>query len=280
MQTQPQPWGAEGSTGGCDHGLALHEGSQTLTASSQEQTVGGVALKRTKSFQVFNPQRELGFLPATSCCCSYQEDFPSAFSYTKSTKGRKPNVWWFQWIFPPNLCWEKHFRKIKPQQIKVTGELANSNCSVAWIYDFFFLFQLISPSLSGDFTPLVLSKLVSGFLWALAGKSSQSTKKNPKLLDGGTQDFRLTSEPKECLWDTLWWVKTIILMQFIIKYCCVSLFFQNLPLPWSFMGVIYASVMYSECLTSIDGYYTWCFSLCPFGGANVRKGNELSMTLL
>lgn len=66
-------------------------------------------------------------------------------------------------IFPSNLRWEKHFRKIKTQQIKVTGELANSNCSVAWIYDFF-LFQLTSPSLSGDFTPLVLSKLVSGFL--------------------------------------------------------------------------------------------------------------------
>lgn len=52
------------------------------------------------------------------------------------------------------------------------------------------------------------------------------------------------------------------------------------PCHWSFMGVIYASVIYSECLTNIDGYYTWCFSLCPFGGANVRKGNELSMTLV
>lgn len=136
-------------------------------------------------------------------------------------------------IFPSNLRWEKHFRKIKTQQIKVTGELANSNCSVAWIYDFF-LFQLTSPSLSGDFTPLVLSKLVSGFLWALAGKSSQWTKKNPELLDRGTPDFRLISEPREWLWEVLWWVKTIILMQFIIKYCCVSPFFQNLLLPLEF----------------------------------------------
>lgn len=138
----------------------------------------------------------------------------------------------FSGAFPSNFYWQKHFREKK--KIKVTGKLANSNCSVAWIYDFFFFFQLNSRSLSGDFTPLVLSKLVSGFLWALAGKSIQWTKKNTELLDGSTQDFRLTSEPKKWLWEVFWWVKTIILMQFIIKYCCVSLFFQNILLSLEF----------------------------------------------
>lgn len=139
-------------------------------------------------------------------CQSYQKGFFIRVCFTQSVQSaallrgqEKPMLGESSWeIFPSNLCWEKHFRKIKTQRIKVTGELVNSNCSVAWIYDFF-LFQLTSPSLSGDFTPLVLSKLVSGFLWALAGKSSQWTKKNPELLDGGTQDFRLTSEPKEWL---------------------------------------------------------------------------------
>lgn len=138
----------------------------------------------------------------------------------------------FSGAFPSNFYWQKHFReKKKNQGHRKACQFKLLSGLDLW---FFFFFQLNSRSLSGDFTPLVLSKLVSGFLWALAGKSIQWTKKNTELLDGSTQDFRLTSEPKKWLWEVLWWVKTIILMQFIIKYCCVSLFFQNILLSLEF----------------------------------------------
>lgn len=137
----------------------------------------------------------------------------------------------FSGDFPSNFHWDKHIREKKKSRSLESLPIQTAQWPGFMI---FFLFQLNSRSLSGDFTPLVLSKLVSGFLWALAGKSSQWTKKNTELLDGGTQDFSLTSEPKEWLWGVLWWVKTIILMQFIIKYCCVSPFFQNLLLPPEF----------------------------------------------
>lgn len=134
--------------------------------------------------------------------------------------------------FPSNFYWQKHFREKKKSRSQESLPIQTAQWPGFMI--FFFFFQLNSRSLSGDFTPLVLSKLVSGFLWALAGKSIQWTKKNTELLDGSTQDFRLTSEPKKWLWEVLWWVKTIILMQFIIKYCCVSLFFQNILLSLEF----------------------------------------------